>query len=146
MMMKDLDYRSYIAGLLTGLLFLVITMGTMATFRRDLSGLRRGQSQNRLYERHVAIQGLQAVAQHLGMPLEDLLWELDTGKTIPEILAEKEMQQQEVLQQESAGEVGEGMAAETETEEGTGEATGMGEGETEVGGEEPGSAAAATGS
>lgn len=143
MMLKDVDYRSFIAGLLAGLLLIGMTVGLLTGPLGDLRKLGRGKPRSCQYEQHIASQLLQGIAGQLAMTEGDLWFALSSGKTLAELFAEQAMQQQEGLQQES-GEVmegAEGTVTETEPVDETGAAASADEG-----GVAPDGAVEATGS
>lgn len=126
MMIKDIDYRSFIAGLLAGLLLIGMTVVFLTGPLGDLSRLGRGKSRSCQYERHIASQLLQGIAGQLAMSEEDLWLALSAGKTFPELFAEQAARLQEVPQPEREGvmEGEEGTVTGTEAVDETGAATG----------------------
>lgn len=125
MMMKDFDYRSYIIGCLTGLAFLIVTLGVIGMISRDIGNLRKGQSQDRgnQYEMHVITTLLQGIAEQLDMSVDDVWNELNAGKTLPELFEEHEKAMDEGTRQGNEEEAGimEEEAGTEEGVEGTGE-------------------------
>lgn len=141
-MLKNIDHRSYIAGLLTGFVcFLVIGIGMMSVLFSDLGGLRRRQPQNLgcQSERRVALGLLEGIAGQLEMSAEDLWSALNAGKTFPELFEEHAKGPQAGSQQEPEEEQGTVTGTEAVDEAGAA-ASAVG------GGVAPDDAAAATGS
>ncbi|MBI2523622.1 hypothetical protein HYW84_04355 [Candidatus Peregrinibacteria bacterium] len=90
-MLKNFDLRSYVVGLLTGLVLLGIAMGMKMVLLRDSAGTRRERYLQNDSGRSGGLDNperLQRMAEQLDMSVEDLQRELDAGKTLPELFKE----------------------------------------------------------
>lgn len=84
------DRRSYVIGLLTGLVIVVIFMGarTVLFSGRDSAGTRQEQFLQNRGGGAGNPDRLQRIAEQLDMSVEDVQRELDAGKTLPELFKE----------------------------------------------------------
>ena len=98
--MKRLHLRSYFIGLSSGLLLLIIFWGAKAVFhpsqgqemrvRGDWQGDRAQFQQNGMWPGEVdPAERLQRMAERFGLSIEELEAELDAGKSIQDIAAER---------------------------------------------------------
>ena len=100
--MKHFDVQSYVLGIVSGLLVVVMAITMIMGFSRDVGRLRHADQ----YRRQAAIEQLQRIGAQLDMSAADVWRQLQSGKTLPQLFEEHARAVQESAQQEQV--LGEG--------------------------------------
>ena len=91
--MKSFNLRSYIIGVITGIVIIFIIFGVKSLLSPSQDSFSEGgyRSEGIQFQRGGMMneERLQSMADRLGITLEELKAEMDAGKTLPEIAEER---------------------------------------------------------